>query len=72
VGRRVGGGPAGQRPGTRAGRGRALAHLAYAVRYQEFLDGIEPSERVYHDGDPAASVRTALRLARTPSPWTTA
>ena len=38
-----------------------LAHLAYAVRYQEFLDGIEPSERVYHAGDPAASVRAALR-----------
>jgi hypothetical protein len=40
-----------------------LAHLAYAVRYQEFLDGIEPSERVYHQGDPAASVRAALRCA---------
>ena len=52
--------------------GEPLGHLAYAVRYQEFLDGIEPSERVYHDGDPAASVRTALRLARTPSPWTAA
>jgi len=40
-----------------------LAHLGYAVRYQEFLDGIEPSERVYHHGDPAASVRAALRSA---------
>jgi hypothetical protein len=40
-----------------------LAHLTYAVRYQEFLDGIEPSERVYHHGDPAASVRAALRSA---------
>jgi Ser/Thr protein kinase RdoA (MazF antagonist) len=49
-----------------------LAHLAYAVRYQEFLDGIEPSERVYHDGDPAASVREALRLAAAPSPWAVA
>ena len=38
-----------------------LAHLAYAVRYQEFLDGIEPSERIYHLGDPAASVRAALK-----------
>jgi hypothetical protein len=38
-----------------------LAHLAYAVRYQEFLDGIEPSERIYHQGDPAASVRAALK-----------
>jgi hypothetical protein len=39
-----------------------LAHLAYAVRYQEFLDNIEPSERVYHHGDPAASIRAALAL----------
>jgi hypothetical protein len=37
-----------------------LAHLAYAVRYQEFLDNIEPSERVYHLGDPAASIRPAI------------
>jgi phosphotransferase family enzyme len=41
-----------------------LVHLAYAVRYQEFLDGIEPSERVYHRGDPAAAIRAALRSAR--------
>jgi len=38
-----------------------LAHLAYAVRYQEFLDGIEPSEQIYHQGDPAASIRAALK-----------
>jgi hypothetical protein len=37
-----------------------LAHLAYAVRYQEFLDNIEPSERVYHFGDPAAAIRQAI------------
>ena len=37
-----------------------LAHLAYAVRYQEFLDNIEPSERVYHLGDPAGAIRAAL------------
>ena len=43
-----------------------LAHLMYAVRYQEFLDGIEPSERIYHLGDPAAAVRAALRSARRP------
>jgi hypothetical protein len=49
-----------------------LAQLAYAVRYQEFLDGIEPSERVYHEGDPAAAIRTALRVAREPSPWVAA
>jgi hypothetical protein len=37
-----------------------LAHFAYAVRYQEFLDNIEPSERVYHQGDPAGVIREAL------------
>ncbi|GAA1247837.1 hypothetical protein GCM10009665_43440 [Kitasatospora nipponensis] len=37
-----------------------LAHLADAVRYQEFLDGIEPSEQRYHAGDPAAGLRAAL------------
>ncbi|MCW2865799.1 MAG: hypothetical protein JWP48_7507 [Actinoallomurus sp.] len=41
--------------------GEPLGHLSYAVRYQEFLDGIEPSERVYHLGDPASAVRAALR-----------
>jgi hypothetical protein len=41
--------------------GEPFAHLTYAVRYQEFLDGIEPSERIYHLGDPAASIRAALR-----------
>lgn len=40
-----------------------LAHLAYAVRYQEFLDNIEPSEHVYHLGDPAAAIRQALARA---------
>ena len=43
-----------------------LAHLAYAVRYQEFLDNIEPSERVYHLGDPAASIRQALAAPTRP------
>ncbi|WP_327068494.1 aminoglycoside phosphotransferase family protein [Kitasatospora sp. NBC_01302] len=37
-----------------------LALLAYAVRFQEFLDGIEPSEERYHAGDPAAQLRAAL------------
>jgi hypothetical protein len=36
------------------------------VRYQEFLDSIEPSERVYHLGDPAAAIRHALASSRTP------
>lgn len=40
-----------------------LAHLYYAVRYQEFLDGIEESERIYHAGDPATSIRKALAAA---------
>lgn len=43
-----------------------LAYLANAVRYQEFLDGIEPSERIYHTGDPAAAIRAALRSANAP------
>jgi hypothetical protein len=40
-----------------------LAHLTYALRYQEFLDNIEPSEHVYHRGDPAASIRQAIACA---------
>jgi hypothetical protein len=44
-----------------------LAHLSYAVRYQEFLDGIEPSERIYHLGDPTTAIRAALRSALAPS-----
>jgi hypothetical protein len=54
-------------PGSEPARALAiaepLAQLSYAVRYQEFLDGIEPSERIYHLGDPAAAVRAALRSA---------
>ena len=42
---------------------RSVTGLTYAVRYQEFLDGIEPSEQVYHRGDPAAAIRAALRSA---------
>ncbi|MGS2646015.1 phosphotransferase [Streptosporangium sp. G12] len=40
-----------------------LQHLAYALRYQEFLDNIEPSERRYHEGDPAQAVRAAVAAA---------
>ena len=50
-------------PGQALRIAEPLAHLAYAVRYQEFLDNIEPSERVYHLGDPAASVRAAITCA---------
>ncbi|GAB2826225.1 hypothetical protein GCM10027176_33290 [Actinoallomurus bryophytorum] len=55
------------RPGCHPARalaiGEPLGHLAYAVRYQEFLDGIEPSERIYHLDDPVVTVRRALRHA---------
>lgn len=44
-----------------------LAHLYHAVRYQEFLDGIEESERVYHRGDPAGRVRAAVASAAAPT-----
>ncbi|MFD7452916.1 phosphotransferase family protein [Kitasatospora sp. NPDC059827] len=40
-----------------------LHHVSYALRYQEFLDHIEPSERPYHEGDPAAELRAALAAA---------
>lgn len=40
-----------------------FAHLSYALRYQEFLDGIEPTERIYHEGDPASEIRAAVRSA---------
>lgn len=41
---------------------RPAARLLNAVRYQEFLDNIEDSERVYHEGDPAEELRAALSL----------
>ncbi|MFE9097412.1 phosphotransferase family protein [Streptomyces sp. NPDC007264] len=62
-----------QAPGSDPGRALTLAEplapLMYAVRYQEFLDGIEPSERPYHEGDPATEIRRALRCVRRPSPF---
>jgi hypothetical protein len=54
---------AGSRPREALRLAAPLAHLTYAVRYQEFLDNIEPSERIYHLGDPAAVIRHALRCA---------
>jgi hypothetical protein len=52
------------RPGADPARALAIAaplgYLVYAVRYQEFLDGIEPSERIYHFDDPICSIRKAL------------
>ncbi|GAA3209201.1 aminoglycoside phosphotransferase family protein [Actinocorallia longicatena] len=49
---------------------RPLAHLSYAHRYQEFLDAIEPSERIYHEGDPAEEIREALQAVKTSRPPT--
>jgi hypothetical protein len=47
---------------------RPLSHLSYAVRYQEFLDNIEASERRYHEGDPAQEIRAAVAaLAEAPA-----
>ncbi|MFJ2775178.1 phosphotransferase [Kitasatospora sp. NPDC087315] len=43
-----------------------LYHLSYAVRYQEFLDHVETSERPYHEGDPASEIRKALAWAGEP------
>lgn len=61
------------RPGSRPRHAlriaEPLAHLSYAVRYQEFLDGIEPTERIYHRGDPTSTIREALRVATTPNTW---
>ncbi len=51
------------RPAAALAIAEPLAHLTYALRYQEFLDNIEPSERVYHRGDPAAAVRAAIACA---------
>ena len=57
-----------RRPGADPARAVAVAaplgQLVYAVRYQEFLDGIEPSERIYHFDDPICSVRAALALVK--------
>ncbi|GII00834.1 hypothetical protein Pta02_28420 [Planobispora takensis] len=51
-------------PGSDPGRALVLAEpvkcVMHAVRYQEFLDGIETSERIYHEGDPAGEIRAAL------------
>ncbi|MDH6707820.1 hypothetical protein P3T27_004557 [Kitasatospora sp. MAA19] len=57
-------------PGARPQRALELVeplyHLSYALRYQEFLDHIEASERPYHEGDPAAELRAALACAVRP------
>ncbi|MEU3791399.1 aminoglycoside phosphotransferase family protein [Streptomyces fructofermentans] len=55
-------------PGRALAVAEPLAPLVYAVRYQEFLDGIEPSERAYHQDDPVTEVREAVRRASAPDP----
>ncbi|SER50712.1 Phosphotransferase enzyme family protein [Lentzea xinjiangensis] len=40
------------------------SRLHNAVKYQVFLDNIEASERVYHEGDPQAELRAVRELAR--------
>jgi phosphotransferase family enzyme len=37
-----------------------VQHLEAALVYQGFLDGIEPDERPYHEGDPVDEIRLAL------------
>ena len=41
-----------------------IAAVRCALNYQRFLDGIEPSERRYHEADVAAELRRALAAAR--------
>ncbi|WP_394616004.1 phosphotransferase family protein [Lentzea sp. JNUCC 0626] len=43
---------------------RRASHLHNAVKYQQFLDNVEESERIYHAGDPEGELRAALRPAR--------
>jgi hypothetical protein len=53
-----------ERPGSDPTRALELvlpiAALRQALIYRAFLDGIEPSERRYHEGDPVRWVRRAL------------
>ncbi|MDT7786548.1 MAG: hypothetical protein QOF58_4967 [Pseudonocardiales bacterium] len=44
--------------------GRRASHLHNAVKYQEFLDNIEVSERIYHAGDPQDELRAVRELLR--------
>lgn len=43
---------------------RPLAALRSGAVYQTFLDNIEPSERIYHEGDVMPALQRASRLAR--------
>ncbi|GGU52890.1 phosphotransferase [Lentzea flava] len=44
--------------------GRRASHLHNAVKYQHFLDNVEQSERIYHEGDAQAELRAVLALLR--------
>jgi hypothetical protein len=50
-------------PASALRHARPASHLVGALVYQEFLDNIEPSERVYHLGDPEAELERAQSLA---------
>jgi hypothetical protein len=52
-------------PGRAAELVRPVQNLEAALTYRRFLDGIEPDERRYHDGDPADQIREALAHCRT-------
>jgi len=56
---------AGSDPDAAANLLAPVAALRQAIVYQAFLDGIEPSERVYHANDPADWLTRAARLACT-------
>jgi len=43
---------------------RRASRLHNAVKYQEFLDNIEESERIYHRGDPEAELRAVRELVQ--------
>jgi hypothetical protein len=43
---------------------RRASMLHNAVKYQVFLDNIEQSERIYHEGDPQAELRAVRQLVR--------
>ncbi|NKE57512.1 aminoglycoside phosphotransferase family protein [Lentzea sp. PSKA42] len=43
---------------------RRASRLHNAVKYQEFLDNIEQSERIYHEGDPQGELRAVRELVR--------
>ncbi|KOX16251.1 hypothetical protein ADK67_40495 [Saccharothrix sp. NRRL B-16348] len=50
-------------PASALRHARPASHLVGAAVYQEFLDNIEPSERVYHLGDPEAELARAQSFA---------